>query len=166
MVEVLNFGASSNSPYGNIQRIGTTQNGRSVYRVIDSQGKEAGKLSVPNEQVDTFESAYKDIMSSAPKIQKYVIENSSENDIKKRRNLSRFIVGTGGVIGAAVPILLTKRTSITKRVLATVAGVITGLSGGFAASLAATTPPGSYKFAKATRTFSKLDIQTVPENTN
>ena len=164
MVAVLNFGASSNTPYGNIQRIGTTQNGRSVYRVIDSQGKESGKLSVPQEQVDTFESAYKDIMDVAPKIQKFVIEHSSEEDIRKRRNLSRVIVGTGGVIGAVVPVVLTKKSSTVKKVLATVTGIIAGLTGGFAASLAATTPPGTYKFAKATRTFSKLDIQPMNEN--
>lgn len=164
MVEALKFGASPNNPYGNIQRIGTTPNGRSVYRVIDSQGQESGRLSVPQMQADTFEAAYRDIMDSAPKIQKFVIENSSEEDIKKRRTLSRIIVGAGGIIGAAVPIILTRNSSTTKKVLTTVAGIITGLTGGFAASLAATTPPGTYKFAKATRTFSKLDIQPMQDS--
>lgn len=166
MVEVFNTGSTGfkQNSYGNIQRVGTTPNRRTVYRVIDSQGEEAGKLSVPLEQADKFESAYRDVMETAPQIQKFVRENSSEQDIKKRRNLSRAIVATGGVIGAAVPIALSKKLSRVKTILATVAGIIVGISAGFAASLAATTPPGTYKFAKATRTFSKLDIQPVIEN--
>ncbi len=165
MVDIFNSGQTGfrQNTYGNIQQIGTTPDGRTIYRVIDSQGEESGKLSVPNNQVDKFESAYKDVMESAPQIQKYVIENSSEKDIKRRRNLSRAIVATGGVIGAAIPIALTQNISRVKSILATVTGIIVGISAGFAASLAATTPPGTYKFAKATRTFSKLDIQPIPE---
>lgn len=149
--------------YGNIQRMGSTENGRAIYRVIDSDGKEAGRLSVAGTDTDKFESAYRDIMDAAPKIQKYVTENSSEADIKKRRNLSRAIVGAGGFIGAAVPIALTRRASTLKQILATVAGVVVGLSAGFATSLSVTTPPGTYKFAKASRTFAKLDIQPISQ---
>ncbi len=149
--------------YGNIQRMGSTENGRAIYRVIDSDGKEAGRLSVAGTDTDKFESAYRDIMDAAPKIQKYVTENSSEADIKKRRNLSRAIVGAGGFIGAAVPIALTRKASTLKQILATVAGVVVGLSAGFATSLSVTTPPGTYKFAKASRTFAKLDIQPISQ---
>ena len=165
MVDMFNIGSSGfkQNSYGNIQKIGMTPNGRTVYRVIDSNGEETGKLSVPQTESDKFETAYKDIMDTAPKIQKFVIENSSEEDIKKRRTLSRVIVGTGGIIGAAIPIACIKNLSTAKRVLSTVAGIIAGISAGFAASLAATTPPGTYKFAKANRTFSKLDIQPVIE---
>ena len=84
-------------------------------------------------------------------------------DIKKRRNLSRAIVGAGGFIGAAVPIALTRKASTLKQILATVAGVVVGLSAGFATSLSVTTPPGTYKFAKASRTFAKLDIQPISQ---
>lgn len=150
--------------FGNIQRAGMTPNGRAVYRVIDSNGQEAGKLTVPAGHADTFEKAYIDIMETAPKIQKYAAENSSEKDIKKRRNLSRLIVGTCGVIGAGIPIYLTRKSSTLKQILCTVVGIVAGLSAGFAASLAATTPPGTYKFARATRTLSKLDIQPLMEN--
>ena len=165
MVDMFNIGSSGfkQNSYGNIQKIGMTPNGRTVYRVIDSNGEETGKLSVPQTESDKFESAYKDIMDTAPKIQKFVIENSSEEDIKKRRTLSRVIVGTGGIIGATIPIACIKNLSTAKRVLSTVAGIIAGISAGFAASLAATTPPGTYKIAKANRTFSKLDIQPVIE---
>ena len=149
--------------YGNIQRMGSTENGRAIYRVIDSDGKEAGRLSVAGTDTDKFESAYRDIMDAAPKIQKYVTENSSEADIKKRRNLSRAIVGAGGFIGAAVPIALTRKATTLNQILATVAGVVAGLSAGFATSLSVTTPPGTYKFAKASRTFAKLDIQPISQ---
>ena len=157
MVDMFNIGSSGfkQNSYGNIQKIGMTPNGRTVYRVIDSNGEETGKLSVPQTESDKFESAYKDIMDTAPKIQKFVIENSSEEDIKKRRTLSRVIVGTGGIIGATIPIACIKNLSTAKRVLSTVAGIIAGISAGFAASLAATTPPGTYKFAKANRTRTK-----------
>ena len=166
MVDMLNIGVSGfrQNSCGNIQKISVTPEGRVVYRVIDSQGEESGKLTVPQNQTDKFESAYRDVMNTAPKIQKFVMENSSEQDIKKRRNKSRAIVAAGGIIGAAVPIALTKNVSRVKSILATVAGIIVGISAGFAASLAATTPPGTYKFAKATRTFSKLDIQPVIED--
>ena len=149
--------------YGNIQKIGSTEHGRAIYRVIDSDGKEAGRLSVAGTDTDKFESAYRDIMDAAPKIQKYVTENSSEADIKKRRNLSRAIVGAGGLIGVAVTIALTRKASTLKQILATVAGVVAGLSAGFVTSLSVTTPPGTYKFAKASRTFAKLDIQPISQ---
>ena len=149
--------------YCNIQKIGSTEHGRAIYRVIDSDGKEAGRLSVAGTDTDKFESAYRDIMDAAPKIQKYVTENSSEADIKKRRNLSRAIVGAGGLIGVAVPIALTRKASTLQRILATVAGVVAGLSAGFVTSLSVTTPPGTYKFAKASRTFAKLDIQPISQ---
>ena len=149
--------------YGNIQKIGSTEHGRAIYRVIDSDGKEAGRLSVAGTDTDKFESAYRDIMDAAPKIQKYVTENSSEADIKKRRNLSRAIVGVGGFLGAAIPIALTRKASTLKQIIATVTGVVAGLSAGFATSLSVTTPPGTYKFAKASRTFAKLDIQPISQ---
>ena len=163
MYKVLNMGSSGlkQNSYGNIQRIGNMSDGRIVYRVIDSTGEETGKLSVPNNEADTFESAYRDVMVSAPKIQKFVLENSSEKDIKKRRTLSRVIVGAGGLIGGASALFLAQKVSTVKQILSTVAGIIAGLTAGFAASLAITTPPGTYKFAKASRTFSKLDIQPV-----
>ena len=161
MVESVKFGQN---PYGNIQRAGTSVNGRTVYRVVDSEGREAGKLSIPAQDTDKFEKAYIDIMETAPKIQKYALENSSEKDIKRRRTLSRVIVAAGGIIGAAVPVALTRKSSTLKQILSTVIGIVAGLSGGFAASVAATTPPGTLKFAKASRTLSKIDIQPVLES--
>ena len=150
------------NPYGSIQRAADLPNGRVLYNVIDSDGKNAGKLSLPKEQTDSFEASYKEILDVAPKIQAYVTTNSSEEAVKKRRNIARAVIGTSGVIGAAIPlIILRKSTSMTKKILGGVAGIVTGLTAGFVASLGVTTPPGSLEFAKATRNLSKLDIQPV-----
>lgn len=146
--------------YGNIERVRQLSNGRVLYSVLDSNGNNAGKLSIPEEQVDVFESSYKEILKTAPKIQAYVSTNSSPEDIKKRRNLTRTIIGVSGIIGAGVPIIVLKNsTSITKKILGTVAGIVTGLAAGFVSSLGVTTPPGTLEFTKATRTLSKLDIK-------
>ena len=79
MVNGINVGLTGfkQNSYGNIQRTGTTENGRAIYRVIDSDGKEAGRLSVAGTDTDKFESAYRDIMDAAPKIQKYVTEHTA-----------------------------------------------------------------------------------------
>ncbi len=166
MVNGINMGVGGfkQNSYGNIQRIGASENGRVLYRVIDSNGQEAGKLTVAGKDTDKFEQSYRDIMEAAPKIQKFVTENSSEEDIKKRRMTSRLITGGGALAGLVVPIALTRKASTLKQILSTVAGLVVGLSAGFAASLAVTTPPGTYKFAKASRTISKLDIQPVFED--
>lgn len=160
-------GAQYNSSgFGNIQRMGAMPNGRTVYRVIDSNGDEAGKLSVPSRDTAVFEKSYIDLMDSAPKLQKYVLEHSSEKDIKNRKTLSRVIVAACGIVGAAVPVYFTRKSSTLKQILCTVTGIVAGLSAGFAASMYATTPPGAIKFAKATRTISKMDIQPVFEQKN
>ncbi len=161
MVNAISGNIRPNS-YGNILRAGNLPNGRVLYNVIDSEGNKAGKLSVPFEQVDTFEESYKQILDSAPKIQAFVKANSSEEAITKRRNLGRGIVATSGIAGAVLPIvLLRKSTSITKKILGVVAGIVAGLSAGFAASLGVTSPPGSIQFALASRNLSRLDIQPV-----
>lgn len=148
--------------YGNILRAGNMSNGRVMYNVIDSEGNQAGKLSLPAEQVDVFEASYKQILESAPKIQAYVNANSSPESINKRRNIGRGIVGASGIVGAVIPlVILRKSTSVTKKILGVVAGIVTGLSAGFIASLGVTTPPGSFEFARATRTLSTLDIKPV-----
>ena len=150
------------SSYGNILRSGSLPNGRVMYSVIDSEGKKAGRLSIPAEEVDTFEASYKQILDSAPKIQAYVKANSSQESIDKRKRLANGIVATSGVAGFAIPmIILRKSASVTKKILGAVAGIVTGLSAGFIASLSATTPPGSFAFARASRTLSTIDIQPV-----
>ena len=162
MVSALSNGSVNQYSYGSIERYGSLPNGRAVYRVVDSNGNEAGKLSLPQNQVDTFEASYKTIMEYAPKIKKYVEENSSDEDLRKRRRLGRNIVATCGAIGAVAPIMLVwKSASMTKKILGIIAGVVAGLASGFVISLSATTPPGTKEFAKAHRTISGLDIKPV-----
>ena len=153
-----------NNPYGNIERIGESPNNRALYSVTDSEGKYAGKFSIPMEDVDTFEASYKEILKSAPKIEAYVAANSSEESINKRRKITQGIIGASGLVGVGIPLLiLRKSTSVTKKILGAVAGTIAGLAVGFVGSLGVTTPPGSLEFAKASRELSKLDIQQVPD---
>ena len=59
MVNGLSGNLRPNS-YGNVMRAGNLPNGRIMYNVIDSEGNQAGKLSLPREQVDTFEASYKE----------------------------------------------------------------------------------------------------------
>lgn len=152
------------SPYGNIYKLGPAPDGRTLYDVIDSGGKKAGRLSVRNEDTDTFERAYDNILDSASKIRQYTLENSTENDKKQRKRLSRGIITACGAIGAIIPLLLTgKNSSLPKRVIALVVGIVTGLSAGFIASFAATLPPETFRFIKAERQVSKLDIKNYEQ---
>ena len=161
MVDRISGNLSPNS-YGNVMRAGNLPNGRVMYNVIDSEGNQAGRLSIPLEQVDTFETSYKQILESAPKIQAYVKANSSQESINKRRNIAQGIIVASGVIGAGLPLfILRKSTSVIKKVLGMVIGVVTGLSIGFVSSLGVTALPGSFEFAKAKRTLSTLDIKPV-----
>ncbi len=157
-------GQTSANPYGNIQKIGKLNNGRVVYRVVDSKGGEAGKLTVPQNSADTFERAYCDIMEAAPKIQKYVAEHSTDEDLKKRKKKSNIIIAAGAALGASIPIFLTRNSNKTwKQIVATIPGILAGIAGGFAASMYFTAPPGTMKFANASKTISKLDIQPLIE---
>lgn len=149
--------------FGSINRIGSTSDGRVIYSVTDATGKEAGKMSVASKDCDVFEKSYKDIIDSAPKIQKYVQSHSSPEDVQKRKSLSHWIVGSCAIIGAGIPIYLTRKASTVKQVIATVVGLVAGLTGGFGLSFATTTPPGTMKFAKATKNISKIDIQPFVE---
>ena len=151
---------SSMNSYGNIQRVGIRSN-RVIYRVIDSKGKEAGMMTVDKKDADTFEKSYIDIMSTAPKIQKYVSEHSSPEELQRRRTMSRVCIGAGTVIGAILPPILMKKASVTKKILSSIGGIVLGLTAGFAASLSISTPPGALKFARASRTLSKIDIQPL-----
>ena len=145
--------------FGAINRVGNTPDGRVVYSVTDGNGREAGKMSVAAKDCDMFEKSYRDVIDSAPKIQKYVQTHSSPEDVKRRKRISIWITGICAAIGAGVPIHLTRKASTIKQVLATVAGLVVGVTSGFALSFSATTPPGTMKFSKATKNMSKIDIQ-------
>ncbi len=156
--------SNQTSSFGGINRIGTTQNGRIVYEVIDSNGQEAGKLTIPAQDADTFEKSYYDIMDAAPKIQKFSLEHSSAEDMKKRKTASNIMIAAGMIIGAGIPIYLTRKASGWKQVLATVGGVVAGLAAGMGLSFATLTPPGMMKFVKASKNLSKIDVRPFEQN--
>ena len=84
--------------------------------------------------------------------------------MKKRKRTSRIIIGLGTLIGAGIPIYLTRKSPSTiKQVLATAGGMIAGLAAGLGISLAVTTPPGMMKFSKAAKNISKIDVQPLEE---
>lgn len=157
MVQSVNT-AQANS-YGSMKKIGTTENGRTIYQVIDGDGKEAGKLSVAAKDCDIFEKSYNDIMESAPKLQEYAKKNGTPEAIKKKRKLSNRIIGFSTLAGFALPAILIRKGSTVKKVLLTLGGTLAGLAGGFMTSLAITTPPGAKKFTQATRNLEKLDVK-------
>lgn len=166
MVNGVNVISLQQNPYGNIRRAGILQNGRVIYQVTDSNGKEAGRVTVPQNQVDTFEKAYNDVLNTAPKIQKYVQENSSDDDLRKRRITTQSIVTIGGAIGAFIPLIMTWNKSVLTKIFATGLGIFAGLGTGFAAAFLSSMPPGTYKFEKATQTLADLDIRPVIEDNN
>lgn len=168
MVSAINSYNSVNQySCGDVKRIGNLANGRIAYIVLDSNGKEVQNLSVPKEEADIFERSYETIIKSAPEIKQYVDENSSEEDLRKRRVMGRNVIATCAAIGAAAPVmLLWNSASMTKKILGTIGGVVAGLAAGFAASLSIMAPPGTTEFIKAHRQLSKLDIQPIPNKTD
>lgn len=149
--------------FGAINRIGNAQDGRGVYSVLDGNGREAGKLSVAANDCDVFEKSYKDVMESAPKIQKYVQTHSSPEAIQKRKRTSRWITVACAAIGAGIPIHLTRNKSTWVQIPVTILGMLAGVMAGFGLSFAVTTPPGTMKFSKATKNISKIDVQPYNE---
>lgn len=160
---VQNINGQSPNQFGTINRVGATSDGRLIYQVKDGDNQEVGKISIPGKDQDVFEKSYKDIMESAPKIQKYAQTHSSPEDIKKRKRASRWIVGICAAIGAGIPIYLTRKATTVKQVLATAVGIVGGLTGGFGLSILTTTPPGTLKFAKASKNLSKIDVRPYSE---
>ena len=156
--------SAQGSTFGGINKIGVDTNGRIIYQVVDSSGQEAGKMTIAPQDADTFEKSYNDIMASAPKIQEYAIKDSSPEDTKKRKKASRIITLVTTLIGAGVPIYLTRKSSSTyKQVFATLGGAIAGLAAGIGITFATLTPPGMMKFAKASKNLSKIEIQPFNE---
>lgn len=149
--------------YGAINKIGTTDNGRVIYQVIDGNGQIAGKMSIPQKDCDVFEKSYKDIIETAPKLQKFAEKHSTEESRKKLKKTSNWITGICAATGAGVAIFKTTNLKTWKQVLITTGGLIAGLAAGMGLSFSLTSPPGIMKFNKATQNISKLDIQPIQE---
>ncbi len=149
--------------YGVVQRVGKSNNGRVVYQIFDSSGEPAGRISLPQNQVDTFERTYNQIIDSAREINEYVNTHSSPVDIKNRKRNSVISILGCGIVGGAIPIFLTRNSTVLKQILATAIGVFAGLITGLAMALEINTPKGSYKFSKAKHKLLDLDIRVVKD---
>lgn len=149
---------------GSINRIGTTNNARVLYQIIDGNGGSA-KISVAQKDCDTFERSYKDIMEAAPKLEEYARTTSTEKMMKKQQ-MSKWIMAGGAVLGGIYPLLKAKGNGfwgVLKQIGLTLLGTGVGLGVGTYAAVKLTTPPGAVKLSKATQTLSKLDIEPVYE---
>lgn len=161
MVQNIN---NQTNPYGAINKIGITDNGRAIYQVIDGEGKFAGKMSIPQKDCDIFEKSYKDIIDTAPKLQKFAEKHSSADALKKLKKTANWIIGGGAIAGAGVGIFGCSKLKIFstwKQVLATLATTGIGLIASARLASAVTMPDGISKFNKATQNISKIDIQPV-----
>lgn len=153
-----NISISTPNTLGSINRIGTSNDGRGIYQITDSEGKVAGKMSVAPQDCDKFESSYNKMLASAPKLQSYM-QNTSPEKMQKKQKLAKWLVGGGAIIGGLWPALKVKGTF--KQITLTLLGTGAGLASGVFLASKIITPPGAKDFSQATQTISKLDIQPL-----
>lgn len=154
--------------YGAINRMGMTQDGRVVYQVVSADGKEAGKMSVPQNQADVFEKSYRTMIKNAPKMQEYAMNTTPEQAEKMQKKAKR-ISWAGALIGGLTPMMLIRKGVWGKplvQIPLSIVGLLGGLVAGTAIAGKVATPPGSMDFMKATQTISKLDIQPYGNQLN
>ena len=162
---VQNVSTQTPNGYGAVNRIGMTNNGRVVYQVIDGAGHETIKMSVNPRDCDKFEKSYRDIMESAPKLQRYA-QTTTPEQMQKKQKAAKWIVGGCGLLGGIWPLLKTSGNGFwgaMKQLGLTLLGTGVGLVGGLFIASKMVTPPGAMQFSKATQTISKLDIQPIEE---
>ena len=159
-----NISMQSNQGYGAIKRVGRTQDGRIVYQATEPNGKVAGHISIAQKDCDLFEKSYRDIMESAPKIQKYA-QTTSPDKMAKNQKKAKWIVGLSTAIGGGLPLFLIKgKPGFWHGLLqaaATLGGCIAGLGIGSVVAQRVALPPGASKFAQATKNLSKIDVRPV-----
>ena len=80
-----NVSMQASQNYGSINRIGRTPDGRIVYQATEPNGKVAGRISVAQKDCDLFEKSYKDILETAPQIQRYTQTTSPDDMAKKQK---------------------------------------------------------------------------------
>ena len=160
---VQNVGSSNNpnKSYGEISRVGTSPDGRVIYKVVDPSGKVAGGLSVSPNDCDKFERVYNNVMEAAPKFEKYMSTHTKE-DLKKNQKRGRWITGIGAFIGGILPaVLIKKPDKKIIKILATLAGTTVGLFAGVSVAKKVVIPPGVEEMSKATHEMSKLDVRPI-----
>ena len=157
---VQNVSNQGQNAYGAINRVGTTQDGRAVYQVTDGAGKIAGRLSVAPTDCDKFEQSYQKIMEAAPKTQEFATNTTPEKMAKKKKRAS-WTLGLMTLVGAGVPIFLTRNSKLWKQALSAVAGGFVGLIGGAMIARKTLTPPGAKEINEATKTLETLDVKPM-----
>lgn len=148
---------------GSINKIGSTENGRFIYQITDSNGQNVGKMSIPQKDCDVFEKSYHDIIETTPALQKFAQKHSTPESMQKLKKTSNWITGISTAIGAAIGIFTTSKLKTWQQVLATTVGTIGGYLVGSGAAFVAISPPGITKFNKATKNLSKIDIQPIQD---
>jgi hypothetical protein len=147
---------------GTINKVGTTQNGRIVYELVDGAGKVGGKISVGAQHADTFERSFKTITEVAPKIQKFQ-EQMTPRKLEKMKAGSKWAKWGLTLTGFGLPAIFVKpkneKWSTLIQVGTTLVGTVAGFIAGQVLGAKIMTPPGGMELAKATQTLQKLDVQ-------
>ena len=156
---------SAQSVVGEIKKVGNTPNGRVIYQISDASGQKSKKISVAQNDCDTFEKTFNTFIDSANKLQKYSQETTPAQ-MEKNKKKAKWIIVAGTILGGIGPLLKIKCNSvwnIIKAALFTGLGAGVGLFAGSYVASKTLTPKGAKELAEATRTMSKLDVQPVEE---
>ena len=156
MVQALN---NSTNQYGTVSKIGQTKDGRVIYKINDTKSNQSTTVSVAQKDCDKFEKSYKEILETAPQLQKE-LQNQSPKEIERKKTISKWIMGSSIAIGAGIPLIKAKGKT-WKQALFTLGGTLAGAITGLIINTSIMTPKGASKFAKATQNLSKLDIKPV-----
>ena len=152
------------SRYGTINRVGMTPDGRVVYQAISANGENGGKISIAQKDCDLFEKSYRDILETAPAIERYT-RTTSPDELAKKQKRAKWIVGLSTAIGGGIPLFAIKTKAnfwgALLQIGATVGGCVAGLVGGSLLAESVVLPPGSKKYAQATKNLSKIDARPV-----
>ena len=158
--------------YGSINAVGMTQNGRVIYQVINSEGQEAGKITIKREDCPKFENSYRTLLRTAPLMQEYA-RTATPEKVEKMQKKAKWLTIGGTLLGGGIPLFLLKGPKNAKpwikalvQIAATLAGTIAGFIGGTAAASKFATPKGSMEFMKATQEMQKIDIQPYGQQVN
>lgn len=160
-----NVSMQTSNNFGSISRLGTADNGRVVFQIINASGEKAAKVSLAPQEADVFEKSYQTLIDSAPKIEKFIKDNPPEK-LEKKKKTAKWIIALGGVAGGIVPLLKSKINGVLSGLLwtgLTIVGTLAGLALGALGASKLTTPQGMKDLNKATAIISKLDIQPVEE---
>ena len=158
---VNSVGINNQNPYGSINKVGTSNDGRVIYQVVGADGNVKGGLSVAPNDCDKFERSYQSLMEAAPKVEKYM-KNHTEEDLKKLQKKGRRITGLSAFAGGIIPaILIHKPDKFLVQLLCTTAGAAAGFFTGLQIAKKITIPPGAEQMSKASKEMSKLDIKPL-----